>query len=229
MSDYVRLPRDAVNDDLWKMPYVGQLYFYLLKKADEKGEWKVSFKEVQRDLGLSRQQYRTAMEVLKATTCITASATASVTTITLDISTSKAESTTTSITASAATPTTTLQTGYDRFLQYFNSKVEHTPIRTIRTLSETRKRMLRSISKEFGGREAIEEALEKVVKSQWCCGGNDKGWIASFDWIFKKSNFIKILEGNYDDRTESRNEDKYGTRRGTGVGDVSETDYYGTF
>lgn len=93
------------------------------------------------------------------------------------------------------------QDGYDRFLEYFNQKVEHTPIKSIRTLSDARKKALRSIFKEFGGKEVVEEALDKIVRSQWCCGENDKGWVASFDWIFKKSNFIKILEGNYDNRT----------------------------
>lgn len=93
-----------------------------------------------------------------------------------------------------------MQDGYGRFLEYFNRKVEHTPIKQIRTLSDARKKALRSIFKEFGGKEVVEEALEKVVNSQWCVGNNDKAWVASFDWIFKKANFIKILEGNYDDR-----------------------------
>lgn len=36
-----------------------------------------------------------------------------------------------------------------------------------------------------------------VEKSNWLSGRNEKGWKASFDWIFKPTNFTKIIEGNF--------------------------------
>ena len=57
MSDYIQLPRSALNmaknKDLW------QLYGYLLSKADENGQWVVSLKDLHTDLGLTRQRFRT--------------------------------------------------------------------------------------------------------------------------------------------------------------------------
>ena len=106
-DDIIRLPRSALTDDLWRDTYTARLYFYLVSKADESGRWKVSFKEIQRDIGLSRQQYRIALERLVTTALITASTTASATTVTLDISANKRKSKTASTTASATTVTTT--------------------------------------------------------------------------------------------------------------------------
>ena len=90
MTDYIRLPRSA-NDGLWKFPYIGQFYFYVMTKADENGQWTVSLKQLQRDLGMSRRQYRTALTILKEAAYVTAIATASETTITLNTSANKAK------------------------------------------------------------------------------------------------------------------------------------------
>lgn len=113
MSDYIRLPRSALSDELWRNPYAARLYFYLLRKADENGEWNVSFKEIQRDLGLTRQPYRTALGVLEATSIATSKGTAKATAISLCNSenkriskTSKATSKTTSIATSKFKPPT---------------------------------------------------------------------------------------------------------------------------
>lgn len=87
MNDYIRLPRSALemvrDKDLW------QLYGYLLSKADENGEWVVSLKEIYRDIGLSRQRFRTLLERLKSTTQLTTKSATKSTTITLGLSTSK--------------------------------------------------------------------------------------------------------------------------------------------
>lgn len=106
MDDYVLLPRATLSDDLWRNPYAARLYFYFLKKADENGIWTVSFKEIQRDVKLSRQQYRTALEWLKTTALISTSSTTSSTTITFSITANKHKIKITSST----TPTTTLST-----------------------------------------------------------------------------------------------------------------------
>lgn len=65
MNDYIRLPRSALTDELWRNPYAARLYVYLLCKADENGEWKVSLRQIYADLGLSKKQYHMGLEVLK--------------------------------------------------------------------------------------------------------------------------------------------------------------------
>lgn len=65
MTDYIRLPRSALSDELWRNPYAARLYFYLLRKSDDNGEWKVSLKQIYADLGLSKRQYHMGLEALK--------------------------------------------------------------------------------------------------------------------------------------------------------------------
>lgn len=49
--------------------------------------------------------------------------------------------------------------------------------------------------------------IEKAAKSSFLNGDNAKGWMASFDWLVKsKDNFLKCLEGNYDDKGASNAE-----------------------
>ena len=42
--------------------------------------------------------------------------------------------------------------------------------------------------------------FEKIEKSSFLTGKNNKGWRATFDWIINPTNLVKILEGNYDNR-----------------------------
>lgn len=84
--------------------------------------------------------------------------------------------------------------GFERFRVWFNNAVAGTPIPQITKLTDARKNALRSIFKEYG-KETVEAVIQKVIASDFLTRGWGK---VSFDWIFKKANFIKILEGNYD-------------------------------
>ena len=53
--------------------------------------------------------------------------------------------------------------------------------------------------KDFG-EEAIKEVIIKAASSRFLNGDNDRGFFATFTWIFKPRNFQKIYEGNYDNR-----------------------------
>ena len=82
------------------------------------------------------------------------------------------------------------------FADIFNSTVKGTRIPSIRGLSDTRKRALKNLAKEYGA-VALESILDKVVASDFL-SGRKTDFCASFDWIYKKANFLKIYEGNYD-------------------------------
>lgn len=62
-----------------------------------------------------------------------------------------------------------------------------------------RYRTLISTIKDYG-EEDIRNAIEKVKASTFLLGENRTGWAISFDWFIKKSNLLKILEGNYDNK-----------------------------
>lgn len=58
--------------------------------------------------------------------------------------------------------------------------------------------MLRARVNEYGV-DAVLEAIENVRKSSFLKGQNGKGWTITFEWFVAPNNFIKVLEGNYDD------------------------------
>lgn len=66
-------------------------------------------------------------------------------------------------------------------------------------LSEQRKKHIAARFKEFDY-ETIIEVLKKAGKSDFLCGKNDKAWKADFDWIFNPTNFLKIMEGKYENK-----------------------------
>ena len=51
-----------------------------------------------------------------------------------------------------------------------------------------RGKMLKKRIRDYGV-EAVVEAVEKVGKSSFLMGNNNKGWTATFDWFIKPNNF----------------------------------------
>jgi len=66
-------------------------------------------------------------------------------------------------------------------------------------LSEQRKKHISARYKDFDY-DTIIEVIKKAGKSDFLCGKNDKAWKADFDWIFNPTNFLKIMEGKYDNK-----------------------------
>jgi len=84
-----------------------------------------------------------------------------------------------------------------------------------------RGKLVASRLKEYGA-DQIREAFEKVERSEFLRGGNQNGWSATFDWVMKPGNFLKVLEGNYD-HTRNNNTIKFRTDPQNGRDD--ETDW----
>ena len=57
------------------------------------------------------------------------------------------------------------------------------------------------------GLERVYEMITKASTSDFLNGKNGRGWIADFTWLFRPSNFQKVLEGNYDNRDASPQRD----------------------
>ena len=52
--------------------------------------------------------------------------------------------------------------------------------------------------KEYG-EDSIINAIKNINNSSFLKGQNKNNWVITFDWLIKTNNFIKVLEGNYDD------------------------------
>ena len=48
--------------------------------------------------------------------------------------------------------------------------------------------------------ERWEEVCNRIEASDFLTGRKDGKWSASFDWIIKPENWVKVMEGNYDNR-----------------------------
>lgn len=83
---------------------------------------------------------------------------------------------------------------FKKFIDVWNDITEFPKLVTI---SDERKEQLNFLAEEYG-KENIYKMIDKAAKSKYLNGGNDKGWKATFDWLFVHSNFIKVLEGNFD-------------------------------
>jgi uncharacterized protein YdaU (DUF1376 family) len=67
-------------------------------------------------------------------------------------------------------------------------------------LSPARRQALNGRLKDADGIAGWEYALSKAETSSFLTGRTSKPFFASFDFITKAANFIKIVEGNYDDK-----------------------------
>ena len=106
---------------------------------------------------------------------------------------------------SSTNRTTNRQSGkYDVIVDAWNSltDVGVNPVRSINTGSK-RADCLRARVREYG-ESAILEAIENVRTSDFLQGKNNRGWIITFDWFVLPTNFPKVLEGNYNNRGNSK-------------------------
>lgn len=86
------------------------------------------------------------------------------------------------------------------------------------TISEARKNKMRLRIAEIGGLEKalplIKQIFEKMQQSKFLKGDNKRGWKASFDWLFENDkNWVKVYEGNYDNKPEQPTATRYGNNR----------------
>ena len=80
------------------------------------------------------------------------------------------------------------------FQKIYNENCPNLP--DCKIITDKRKRAIKAFLKQFS-RDQFETVCKKANQSAFCCGENDRGWKANFDWLFKPANFVKVLEGNY--------------------------------
>ena len=71
-------------------------------------------------------------------------------------------------------------------------------------LSESRKKAIRARLSSGYTVEDFKTLFQKTKDSSFLAGRNNRNWIASFDWLIKDGNMAKVLDGNYDDRSQEQ-------------------------
>lgn len=94
---------------------------------------------------------------------------------------------------------------YEEVVGYYNSICSSLPKAT--KLSDTRKRAIKSLLKEFSVDE-VKSAFDKVEGSPFLVG-KTTSWKANFDWLINKKNILKVIEGAYDNTPQSSKENEY--------------------
>ena len=84
--------------------------------------------------------------------------------------------------------------------KYFNEQMQGKQVKKISKLNKERISRILARTKEYG-KEAVAQVIVKTANSNFLNGDNNRGFLASFDWIFRPTIFPKIYEGNYDNRT----------------------------
>ncbi|MBS4933798.1 MAG: phage replisome organizer N-terminal domain-containing protein [Clostridiales bacterium] len=90
---------------------------------------------------------------------------------------------------------------YQEIVDLYNNTCVSFP--RVVSISENRKKAIRARLKTYCV-EDLKKLFEIAEKSDFLKGKNDRNWTATFDWMLKDSNLAKILEGNYNNRTEKQ-------------------------
>ena len=102
-------------------------------------------------------------------------------------------------TMSAAADARTPSVDYRAITDLFNEICTSLP--KVQNISDKRKKQMKNIVKQFS--PDFKDVFERVEKSDFLSGRNGKWSNCGFDWIFNPSNFVKIIEGNYDNNEKS--------------------------
>lgn len=76
---------------------------------------------------------------------------------------------------------------------------------SVRSLSDARKKAIKARLNTYTV-EDFKTMFEKAEASSFLKGSNDRNWTATFDWLIKDANMAKVLDGNYDDKKNTRKE-----------------------
>ncbi|ROI05480.1 hypothetical protein EGI16_03580 [Chryseobacterium sp. G0240] len=88
-------------------------------------------------------------------------------------------------------------------VESFHEKCKRLP--KVLIINQNRKKAINARLHDFGI-EKINEMFDMVAKSNFLNGENPRTWCADFDWIMKPANFVKIIEGNYNNKDQTNGE-----------------------
>lgn len=89
--------------------------------------------------------------------------------------------------------------GYDFILDQYHGFC--TKLKTIKKLTDVRKKHINARFDLLKTEDEWTEYFKTVSTSSFLNGINDRAWKADLDWLINETNMVKILEGNYVDKT----------------------------
>ena len=110
---------------------------------------------------------------------------------------------------------------YNALMNTFNRMFEN-KLPRISSMTDKRKKSVKARASEHG-KTSIIDVFNNVAQSAFLLGRNNQNWRCDFDWIFKPTNFIKILEGNYNGTRLSKNQQDSEQRKRDSVLAVATT------
>ena len=87
---------------------------------------------------------------------------------------------------------------YQEIVDMYNDTCVSFP--RVTTLSEQRKKAIKARLNNYSI-DDFKTLFEKAENSTFLKGGNGRNWSANFDWLIKDSNIAKVLDGNYDNKS----------------------------
>lgn len=186
-------------------PHAKLVYCCLVKHADKKGECFPSIARIKEKTGLSRSTVirmiaeLTAKGVVRVTKRASKSSAFLSNVYTLVRHTSPDDSApvpTVDDRSLAEMPgtTPTFTSQCEEIIAAFHETCPSLP--KIEKLTEGRKQAIKDRLKDFS-LDDIFEMFVQADNSDFLNGHNNRGWTASFDWLMKGDNFVKVLEGTY--------------------------------
>lgn len=93
---------------------------------------------------------------------------------------------------------TVRRTDVQQVVEHWND-LDKCGIKTVSRVTSGTKRYNSLIAriKQYGIDDVLG-AIDRIKQSDFLQGKNNKGWTITFDWFVLPNNFIKVLEGNYD-------------------------------
>ncbi|MDW9568083.1 DNA replication protein [Sinorhizobium meliloti] len=90
-------------------------------------------------------------------------------------------------------------TAVDQAVTAFSEMARQSGLSVPRAVTASRRRSL-LLRIEEHGLAAVLDAIDRIGRSRFCRGENDRGWRADLDFLCQPKSFVSILEGKYDDR-----------------------------
>ena len=113
------------------------------------------------------------------------------------------------------------RTDYKKLISFFNRTMDEAKavIPRCKSCDGKRKEYVNGRIREHG-LDAVYEMITKAAASDFLNGGGSRGFVADFTWLFRPSNFQKVLEGNYDNRQNHGTRDYERQRRADDAADL---------
>jgi hypothetical protein len=105
----------------------------------------------------------------------------------------------------------------DTFNKMFDGKLPK-----VSSMTDKRKKSIKARVAEYD-KQAIMDVFNNILQSPFLLGRNDRNWRCDFDWIFRPTNFTKILECNYNGTRISKNQQDSEQRKRDSVLAVATT------